>query len=300
MKVAVMGAGAVGSYIGAMLARAGHGVTLIARAPHAEAIRARGLVLDSRHFSGSIPVQATTEASGVAGADVVLLCVKSPDTETAGHAMAQHLKADATALCLQNGVDNAERLQAAIKQIAIPAAVYVATEMAGPGHVKHNGRGDLIIGPSPASAKIARAFSAAAIPTTVSENVAGELWVKLITNCVYNALSAVADLPYGPLFKTEGVTEIARHVIAECVAVATALGISIPDNISETVLALAGTMPEQYSSTAQDLARGKPTEIDYLNGHIVRKGAALGVPAPVNLMLQVMIKLREVHKVPSP
>lgn len=296
MKVAVMGAGAVGSYIGAMLAQAKHDVTLIARPQHVEAIRKHGLLFNGRSFHGSVPVQATTEASGVENADVVLLCVKSGDTEAAGRAMAPHLKSDATVLCLQNGVDNAQRLQATIRQMAVPAAVYVATEMAGPGHVKHKGRGDLIIGPSPASADIARQFSDAAIPTTVSSNVIGELWVKLITNCVYNALSAVGQLPYGPLFKVEGVTEVAEDVIGECVAVASALGIPIPGNIGDTVLALADTMPEQYSSTAQDLARGKPTEIDYLNGYVVRKGAELGIATPVNLALQVMVKLRETHR----
>lgn len=296
MKVAVMGAGAVGSYIGAMLARAKHDVTLIARPQHVDAIKKHGLLFNSRSFHGSVPVQATTEAAGVEGADVVLLCVKSGDTEAAGRAMAPHLKPDATVLCLQNGVDNAERLQAIIEQTAVPAAVYVATEMAGPGHVKHKGRGDLIIGSSPASDDIARQFSDAAIPTTISNNVIDELWVKLITNCVYNALSAVAQLPYGPLFKVEGVSDVAEDVIGECIAVAGALGISIPGNISDTVLALASTMPEQYSSTAQDLARGKPTEIDYLNGYIVRKGAELGISTPVNLALQVMVKLREAHR----
>lgn len=296
MKVAVMGAGAVGSYVGAMLARAGHDVTLIARPLHVDAIRKHGLLFNGRSFHGSVPVKATTEASGVEGAEVVLLCVKSGDTESAGRAMAPHLKPDATVLCLQNGVDNAERLQATITQAAVPAAVYVAAEMAGPGHVKHKGRGDLIIGLSPASGGIARQFSDAAIPTTVSDNVIGELWVKLITNCVYNALSAVAQLPYGPLFKVEGVADVAEDVIGECTAVAGALGISIPAGINDTVLALAGTMPEQYSSTAQDLSRGKPTEIDYLNGYVVRKGAELGISTPVNLALQVMVKLREAHR----
>ncbi len=295
MKVAVMGAGAVGCYAGAMLARAGHDVTLIARPQHVDAITARGLLLESRHFHGSIPVQATGEPSGVAGADVVLLCVKSTDTESAGSAMAPHLKPDATVLCLQNGVDNAERLQAIIKPVAVPAAVYVAAEMAGPGHVKHKGRGDLTIGPSPASGHIARQFSDAAIPTTVSEDVTVALWIKLITNCVYNPLSAIAELSYGPLFEAEGIIDVARNVIDECVAVAKALSIPIPPEIRETVLGLAATMPEQSSSTAQDLARGKPTEIDYLNGYVVRKGAASGVPTPVNHALLTLVKLRETH-----
>jgi len=293
MKVAVMGAGAVGCYFGAMLARAGHDVTLIARPQHVEAVRQHGLLLESRTFTGHIPMQATTDASGVEGADVVLFCVKSPDTESAGRAIAPFLKAEAAILSLQNGVDNAERLQAVTGRIAISAVVYVATEMAGPGHVKHNGRGELIIGPSAASAEIARQFSAAAVPTTVSDKVASELWVKLVTNCAYNALSAVAELPYGPLLRVEGVTDVMRAVIGECEAVARALDIPLPATLRDSILSLAGSMPEQYSSTAQDLMRGKPTEIDHLNGYVVRKGAALGIPTPTNLALQVMVKARE-------
>lgn len=293
MKVAVMGAGAVGCYFGAMLARAGHDVTLIARPQHVEAIRHHGLLLESRTFTGHIPMQATTDASGVEGADVVLFCVKSPDTESAGRAIAPFLKAGAAILSLQNGVDNAERLRAATGLIAIPAVVYVATEMAGPGHVKHNGRGELIIGPSAASAEIARQFSEAAVPATVSDKVTSELWVKLVTNCAYNALSAVAELPYGPLLQIEGVADVMRAVIGECEAVARALDIPLPPTLRDSILSLAASMPEQYSSTAQDLMRGKPTEIDHLNGYVVRKGAALGIPTPANLTLQVMVKARE-------
>lgn len=298
MKVAVMGAGAVGCYFGAMLARAGHDVTLIARPQHVEAVRQHGLMFESQSFSGHIPVQATTDASGVEGADIVLFCVKSPDTESAGRAIVPFLKQGAVILCLQNGVDNAERLQAATGRIAIPAVVYVATEMAGPGHVRHKGRGELIIGSSAASDDIARQFIAAAIPATVSDTVVSELWTKLITNCAYNALSAIAELPYGPLLRVEGVTDVMRAVIGECEAVARALNIPLPATLRDSTLALAASMPEQYSSTAQDLARGKPTEIDYLNGYVVKKGAALGIPTPTNLALQVMVKAREARQQP--
>lgn len=295
MKVAVMGAGAVGCYFGAMLARAGHDVTLIARPQHVEAISQRGLMFESRSFNGTVAVRATSEASGVEGADIVLFCVKSADTESAGRSIAPFLKPDATVLCLQNGVDNAERLQATIKQIAVPSVVYVATEMAGPGHVKHHGRGELIIGTSPASADIARQLIDAAIPTAVSDNVSGDLWAKLITNCAYNAISAVAQLPYGAMLKVKGVSDVIDNAIDECLAVAHAAGISIPANVKQAVFALAEAVPGQYSSTAQDLARGKLTEIDYLNGYVVKKGAELGIATPTNLTLYVMVKLREAH-----
>lgn len=293
MKIAVMGAGAVGCYFGAMLAKAGHEVTLIGRSQHVEAIRQHGLLLEHRDFKDYVRVAATTDAIGVVDADVVLFCVKSADTEAAGRLIAPHLKQDAVVLCLQNGVDNAERLQATINQMAVPAIVYVAAEMAGPGHVKHHGRGELIIGASPSSANVAATFTQAGVPTAVSDKVADELWLKLITNCAYNALSAVAQLPYGRLFKVDGVTEVVMTVVRECTEVASALDIAVPENIDETVLALAGSMPNQYSSTAQDLARGKKTEIDYLNGYVVRKGEELSIPTPANRALLVMVKLLE-------
>jgi 2-dehydropantoate 2-reductase len=296
MKIAVMGAGAVGCYFGARLARAGHHVTLIARPAQVEAITQHGLIFESGGTQDRIPVQATTEPSGVTDAGVVLFCVKSTDTESAGRLIAPHLKPDATVLCLQNGVDNVERLQPLIRPIAVPAAVYVAVDMAAPGHVRHHGRGDIVIGAAPASAEIARCFGDAAIPTTVSDRVIDTLWTKLTTNCAYNALSAVAELPYGPMLQVQGVAEVIRIVVAECSAVSRALGVSLPHDIAETVLALAAAMPRQYSSTAQDLARGKPSEIDYLNGYVVRKGAELGIPTPVNLALQVMVKLREARR----
>ncbi|WP_024576497.1 MULTISPECIES: 2-dehydropantoate 2-reductase [unclassified Afipia] len=293
MKVAVMGAGAVGCYFGAMLARAGHLVTLIGRSQHVEAVKQHGLLLEHRDFRDHVQVAATTDAIGVAGADVVLFCVKSADTEAAGRLIAPHLKQGAVILCLQNGVDNADRLQTTIDQIAVPAIVYVAAEMAGPGHVKHHGRGELIVGASPSSTDLAATFTQAGVPTVVSDKVIDELWIKLITNCAYNALSAVAQLPYGQLFEVSGVTEVARSVVAECTAVASALGVAVPGNISETVLALANSMPNQYSSTAQDLARGKKTEIDYLNGYVVRRGEELSIPTPANRALLVMVRLLE-------
>jgi len=143
LKFAVMGAGAVGCYYGGMLARAGHDVVLIARLQHVQAIASAGLRLQSQNFDESVHLKASLDASAVQGADVVLFCVKSSDTEAAGRLMQPFLQAGTPVLCLQNGVDNAERLRAVLPRHTVSAAVvYVATEMTGPGHVKHNGRGD--------------------------------------------------------------------------------------------------------------------------------------------------------------
>jgi 2-dehydropantoate 2-reductase len=294
LSVAVLGAGAVGCFYGGMLARAGHRVTLIGRPQHVQAVQATGLRMQTLTFDEAVPLQASTEAAAVAGADLVLFAVKSPDTETAGEQIRQYLAPGALVLCLQNGVDNAERLRAVLPGVSVAAAVvYVATEMAGPGHLRHHGRGELVIEPAPRSAEVAQALIAAGVPTEVSDNVRGALWAKLILNCAYNALSAVGRVPYGELVQRPGVLGVMRDAVAECRAVAAADGVTLPGDVDAAVRRIAETMPTQFSSTAQDLMRGKPSEIDFLNGYVVRRGEALGVPTPANRVLWAVVKLVE-------
>jgi 2-dehydropantoate 2-reductase len=266
MKVAVMGAGSVGCYYGARLAQAGATVTLVGRAVHVDAIQARGLILETATGQGAVRLRATTEAAGVAGADVVLFCVKSGDTETVGRTIAPFLTPDAAVLSFQNGVDNPERLQAVLGRPVVPVAVYVATGMPGPGHVRHYGRGDVVMGPFPRSAEVTALFAAAGIPTEVSDRALDALWGKLIVNCAYNALSAITRLPYGRLLAVPGIDAVMTDLVAECVAVAQASGLAVSSDILSQVLALAATMPDQVSATAQDLARGRASEIAHLNG----------------------------------
>jgi 2-dehydropantoate 2-reductase len=220
----------------------------------------------------------------------VLCCVKSSDTEAAGAQLAPHLAQGAVVLSLQNGVDNAPRLQATLGRRVIATVVYVGTEMAGAGHVLHHGRGELVLGAAPEAVGIATLLSAAGIPASVSPDVAGELWAKLILNCAYNALSAITRLPYGVLRQQVGVEGAMRDVVAECLAVARASGVTVPGDAWEAVERIARTVPQQYSSTAQDVMRGKPSEIDHLNGFVVREGARLGVPTPVNRVLHAAVK----------
>jgi 2-dehydropantoate 2-reductase len=292
-RIAVMGAGAVGSYYGFMLARARHDVVLIGRPQHIEAVKHQGLRLETQTFDEHVRVSASTEASAVQRAQLVLFCVKSSDTESGAAAIKPYLAPDAVVLSLQNGVENADRLRALLTQEVIAAAVYVGVEMAGPGHVRHHGRGELVIERSMASDAVARALIAAGVPTDISDNVRGALWAKLITNCAYNALSAITQLPYGRLTKGEGVTVVLRDIVDECVAVAEADGVMLPGDVAAAVRKIAETAAGQYSSTAQDLARGKRSEIDYLNGFIVRRGEALGVATPANRLLHAIVKLLE-------
>lgn len=293
MKIAVMGAGAVGCFYGGMLARAGHSVTLIGRPQHVEAVRRDGLLLDTQTFKAHVSMQASTDASAVEGAEVVFFCVKSTDTEGAGMEIRPHLMPDALLITLQNGVDNAERLQALVPQEVAAAVVYVATEMAGPGHVRHHGRGELVIAPSKSSERVAAMLAEAGVPTQISDNVVGSLWAKLIINCAYNALSAISQLPYGRVVQGVGVEAVMRDVVRECLAVAEAGGVTVPGDTWQAVERIVQTMPAQFSSTAQDLARGKRSEIDHLNGYVIRKGEALGVSTPVNRTLYALVKLIE-------
>ena len=293
MKIAVFGAGAVGCYYGGMLARAGHEVVLVGRPLHVDAVRRAGLLLETSSFQARLMLAASTDAAAIAGVSLVLCCVKATDSARAAADMAPHLAPDALVLSLQNGVDNASRLQALLGREVAPAVVYVAAQMAGPGHVRHHGGGELVIGPLATSEQLAALFAAAGVPLRISDNVAGDLWAKLIVNCAYNALSAITQLPYARLVQGEGVEGLLRDVVDECLAVAKGAGVSVPGDSWEAVARIARTMPEQRSSTAQDLARGKRSEIDQLNGYVLRQGQALGVATPVNRALHALVRLLE-------
>jgi 2-dehydropantoate 2-reductase len=300
-RVAVLGAGAVGCYFGGMLARAGVPVTLIGRARHMDAIQRDGLFFDSLHFQERIPVSATTEVHAVREAGVVLFCVKTIDTEDAARALLPQLAPGAVTVSLQNGVDNVSRIRSATGIEAVPAVVYVGVAMTAPGRVRHSGRGDLVIGDiwgnhrlRESLAGIARMWEKAGVRCRVSENVEGELWTKMIINCAYNAISALGRARYGVLARQPETREVMRQVTEEALAVARAGGVRLPEiDMAEAVWKIAGEMSEATSSTAQDIARGNRTEIDSLNGYLVRRGAELSVPTPVNQTLHALVKLLE-------
>jgi 2-dehydropantoate 2-reductase len=302
---AVVGAGAVGSFFGAMLARAGHRVTLIGRAPHVQAVLRDGLQLHMGGQVEAVRIGASSDIAAVRGADLVLFCVKSTDTDAAARQIAPHLAADAVVLSLQNGVDNPPAIARHVTQTVVPTVVYVATAMPEPGVVKHFGRGDLVIGPLDAAAAqdaatarklqaVADLFATAKVPVRVSPDVMVELWSKLMVNCAYNAISGLAQLPYGRMAALPAVREVMQATVREVVAVAQAEGVQLPLQASLDAMAkIAAAMPAQLSSTAQDMARGKPSEIDHLNGYVARRGAELGIATPVNQTLHALVKLVE-------
>jgi 2-dehydropantoate 2-reductase len=289
----------VGGYFGGLLARAGAPVVMIGRPAFVEAVKKNGLFLDTLQFQESVRVEASTELSAIRGAEIVLFCVKTTDNAMTARALSPLLAPGALVLSMQNGVDNVDQIRAAAAVDALPSVVYVAASLPEPGRVKHVGRGDLVVGPeNEKTKKIAALFSRAQVPCRISENIDGELWTKLIWNCALNAVSALGRAKYGQIAASADARKVVETTVYEVLAVARAAGVRLP-GLEDPQAALAGAlkiatqMAEALSSTAQDMNRGKRTEIDSLNGYISRRGAELGVPTPVNHTLYTLVKLAE-------
>jgi 2-dehydropantoate 2-reductase len=298
-RVAVVGAGAVGGYFGGLLARAGAPVTMIGRPAFVQVVEKNGLLLDTLQFQEKVRVETSTGIDAVRGAEVVLFCVKTTDNAATARAIAPLLSKEALVLSMQNGVDNVEQIRAAAGIEALPSVVYVAASVPEPGRVKHVGRGDLVIGPKNVKTeRIASLFSHANVPCRISENIEGELWTKLVWNCALNAVSALGRAKYGQIAASGDAWKVVETAVYEVLAVARATNIH-PPGLEDPKVALGGAlkiatqMAEALSSTAQDMNRGKRTEIDSLNGYVSRRGAELGVPTPVNHALYALVKLAE-------
>ena len=299
--VAVIGAGAVGSYFGGLLARAGYDVTLIARKDHVKAIQENGLYMECQSFQERVSVKASAEYQAIKNADLILFCVKSPDTESVAKEIKPYLSEDSIILSLQNGVDNAERIRAVLLNPVYPAVVYVATGMAGPGHVKHFGRGELVIGDLEGNEAcldqlnmLQEFLKKGNIPCSISKNIKHDMWLKFLVNCSYNAISGIGQIEYGQMVQSTHINTLIEQITKEFLAVAGKEGLNI--TLEQAILAneqIAKTMTKQKSSTAQDLMKFKKTEIDFLNGYIVRRGLVHQIPTPANQSVYALVKMLE-------
>lgn len=292
MKIAIVGAGAVGCYYGAMLALAGHQIVLVGRAAFVEAVSRNGLILEKHGERRVASVEASSDPAAIAEAELAMVCVKSGDTERAGREMAPHLSPSCIVLSLQNGVSNAATLETLLGRPVMPVVVYVASRMNGAGVVRHEGRGELELSGERAH-EVAGVLNAAGVETQVGEDAMASLWAKLVVNCAINPLSAITRLPYGKMVEQDGIPQLMEEIAGEAIAVARAEGIAVPDGVFETLRAIPTSMAEQYSSTAQDLMNGKPTEIDFLNGEIVARAARHDIAVPLNRTLTLLVKSAE-------
>jgi 2-dehydropantoate 2-reductase len=280
-------------------------VTAVARPAHVAAVGRDGLVVDSVDGPFTVRFAAEDDVKALRECEVVLVSVKTVDTETTGELLAPVLDPRALVVSLQNGVDNAWRLRERLPQPVVPAVVYVSVEMTGPGRLRHNGGGRLIVGAPLAAAdqeddaerrlrRLQHLLQEAGVPCPRSADVRVDLWTKLATNCAYNAISALTGRRYGRLAGDASVRAVMDLAADEIAALAAAEGVPVSrDMLGRAIETIAQAMPQALSSTAQDLQAGRRTEIDDLNGFVMRRGAALGVPTPVNQTLRALVKFVE-------
>ena len=288
-----------------MLARAGQDVTLIGRSERVQAINGLGLEMDCKSFQEIVSIKASDDLSILADADLVLLSVKSLDTEKTIQAITSVLPSHTVVLSLQNGVANVGITSKWVSNSVYAAVVYVATSMLGQRTMKHHGRGELYIGSlQPAKdqdqenlAAICALFKDADVPCSIAQHIKKDMWLKFLVNCSYNAISGIGQITYGEMVRIPEIIQQIEHITEEFLAIATAEGVLISKaEAIEANALIASTMTTQHSSTAQDLARGKKTEVDFLNGYIAELGKKYGIPVPYNESIYALVKMLEQSK----
>jgi 2-dehydropantoate 2-reductase len=292
MKVLVVGAGAVGSYYGGRLALAGHDVTLIGRKAHIEAVRSGGLTIDSK-ITGKHHVSLTAADTLFASKppDVVLLCVKSYDTESTARLLAEYIAPQTVVLCLQNGIDNHDVAARILGVSRVhPTVIYVGVRIPTAGTVEHVSRGEITL-PVELSA-LRPVFELAGIPAKTTDNIVGMVWSKLLLNASCNALGMICAVSFGELVATAEMREVIAGAVDEVVRIAEAKGIRIPgENYAAQVMKTCESLGPGLSSMLQDFRGGKRIELDALNGVVVRLGKELGIPTPFNTTLYAAAKM---------
>ncbi|MDB5930518.1 MAG: ketopantoate reductase [Polaromonas sp.] len=304
MKICVLGAGALGCAIGGVLTEAGHEVWLVNRGQaHVGAMKQRGLLMREQGIDRVVPVRASTDCREIAEAggpvDLVIVLVKSFHTREAMQAALPIVGEDTVVMSLQNGLGHEDTLADVVgRRKVLAGKTYAGGVMLGLGHIivgtqgKETFIGELDGGMTARAGRIADAFNRAGLVTTVSPRIMGVMWDKLLVNVATGALSGITGLAYGALYQVPEVEACAAAAVAEAMAVARASGIalSIHDPRQPWTLAAAGLPPEFKASMLQSLEKGSLTEIDYINGAVVRQGARCGVPTPVNQALVACIK----------
>ena len=287
MKVAVFGAGAVGSYLGSRLARAGAGVHLVARGKHLDVLRRSGLTLITPRGTETVHMAATDDPAGIGIVDVVLFGVKSYDTEAAAARLKPLIGMRTAVVSVQNGVENEEKLAAVIgPEHVVPMAVYILAAIEEPGVVR-SGPARVVLGeyvPGPPSKRVedlAEMFRLGGVDSQVADDVRVAKWEKYVLLVGFSAVSAATQLPLGSIRQSSAAVEMLRSIMQEAFDVAKALGIALRDDQVERSLALVLAQADsEGASLRNDLLKGRRMELDALQGSLIRLGRQTGVPTP--------------------
>jgi 2-dehydropantoate 2-reductase len=291
MQIIVLGAGAIGSLYGAKLAAA-NDVILIGRPDHAAVINSRGLRIDGLE-SEVVRIRAAAAVTHISANALILLTTKVTATAAALEPVAPLVRDDTTILCLQNGLGSEGIARTALgsRGVVLRGITQFGAIFEKPGAIKYMAAGYTVIEPHPRSDHIADALTAAGLHCRISSNIVAEVWHKTVFNCVVNPITAMLGCEVGGIAQP-GLDRLKQLVIDECVAVAVTQGITFDvdfmHEINETF-----APSHNIASMLQDLRRGRPTEIEYMNGAVATLGAEQGVPCPVNRVLTVIIKAME-------
>src|SRR5438876_64391 len=288
MHIVVMGAGGVGGYFGAKLARAGETVTLIARGEHPTAIQRDGLrIRSSVEGESVVRLAAVEDVRGLSAAEVILFCVKSFDTETAAERIRPIVGPDTAVLSLQNGIDNEDTIDEILGPgHAMGGVAQVFAAIDRPGVIAHHFAGRIIFGEldrrlTPRAESLARAFARAAIDAELSTDIRRALWEKYVLICAVAGMTALTRCPIGVIRDTPECWRMLRAIVEEIVALAAAAKAGLaPGIVDQTMQTATAIAPGNFSSLYQDLNRSKRLELEALHGHAVRLGERFGVATP--------------------
>jgi 2-dehydropantoate 2-reductase len=302
MKTAVIGAGAMGSLFGGLLTESGVAVWLLdIWEAHINTLNQSGLTIEREGVTRVVRPNAVTDPQSIGQVDLVIVFVKSTHTAAAARTAAGLVRPDGLVLTLQNGMGNADILGQAVKPDKVLAGTtsHGAT-MLGPGRVRHAGIGPTQIGlwaagdPAPAQ-KVARILTGAGIETEVTDDIHARVWHKLFINVGINAITALTGIHNGQILDLATTRDLSQKAVEEAMAVARAKGIKVEEDVVAHVFKIAEATAANRSSMGQDVDYRRPTEINAINGAVVREARQSGLATPVNETLSALVQTLEFH-----
>ncbi|MGH7834130.1 MAG: ketopantoate reductase family protein [Candidatus Binatia bacterium] len=296
MRIAVMGAGAVGAYFGARLSASGLDVSFIARGEHLRSLQKNGLKIKSIQGDLEIYSRFTSNPEEVGPVDLILFSVKSQDTEEAGRSLAPLMSEKTTILSLQNGVDNPEKIGRLWgEDRTLTGVVYIAARVTEPGLLEHSAGGRIVLGSLvPRRQEMARKTEAilarAKIPCDVSSDIRTVLWQKLAWNAPFCALSCLLRMTVGEILASDSLKELITGCVEEVRLAAQCRGFELPSSTADETVKFSRSLGDAKPSMLQDLEAGKSLEYEALNGIVVRLLHEAGKRAPINEIFYATLK----------
>ncbi len=298
MRIAIVGSGGVGGYFGGRLAAAGADVTFLARGEHLDAMRARGLRIDSPKGNVHLPrVKAESDPAAVGAADVVFFAVKLYDSTDALAMLPPLVGPGTVVIGFQNGVETVAMLTAAVGAAHTAGGVsYVSAVIAEPGVIRHTAMDHLIFGMpdgsrSPRLDALLEACRPAGFQATLSTDIAVDIWTKFVRLSVFSGMTAVTRSPIGVIVHDPELLDMLKAAVRETLAVAHAKGVAVSGTIDEDVAAAYTALPPQAkASMLEDLERGRRIELPWLSGAVARIGREVGVPTPIHTFINAVLK----------